>query len=264
MIPKIIHYVWVGENPKSEIILKCIDSWKKYCPDYKIIEWNNTSLENINNLYIQQAFECKKWAFVSDYLRLYALKNFGGFYFDTDLEITQSLDEFLDKKFISGYEKYNNKVFPITALMGCEINNTIISDLLDKYQDIPFITNGQMDMTTNTSRISKYFEKKFNLNKPYNANEKTILDKDCIIYPSYYFCTKEENKTNYSIHHYNGSWKDGYTRKNIFSFKNFKIVKFHKDKNSSKDNLPLLQNEQIKYIMNIKTYKFAILKSKNN
>ena len=94
MIPKIIHYVWVGNNEKPEIVLKCIESWKKYCPDFEIIEWNNDSLKEIDNKYVSQAFECKKWAFVSDYLRLYALKNFGGFYFDTDLEITNRLDNF--------------------------------------------------------------------------------------------------------------------------------------------------------------------------
>ena len=85
MIPKIIHYVWVGSAPKSDLILKCIESWKKYCPDYKIREWNNDDVSRIDNAYVKEAFNCKKWAFVSDYLRLYALKTQGGFYFDSDL-----------------------------------------------------------------------------------------------------------------------------------------------------------------------------------
>ena len=118
MIPKIIHYVWVGNNPKPDLVLKCIESWKKYCPDYKIKEWNNNDISNINNIYVKEAFECKKWAFVSDYLRLYALKNIGGFYFDSDLEITQPIDKFRDKAFISGYENWHGEYSPITAFMG--------------------------------------------------------------------------------------------------------------------------------------------------
>ncbi len=139
MIPKIIHYVWVGDNEKPEIVLKCINSWEKFCPDYKIIQWNKNSFKEIDNLYVKQAFECKKWAFVSDYLRLYALKQYGGFYFDTDLEITNSLDIFLNNNFVSGFENFNGKISPIiTALIGAGKGNSVICELLKEYDDIPF------------------------------------------------------------------------------------------------------------------------------
>ena len=79
MIPKIIHYVWVGGKSKSELILKCIDSWKKYCPDYEMKEWNDEAIASIDNRYMREALEAKKYAFASDYIRLYALKNEGAF-----------------------------------------------------------------------------------------------------------------------------------------------------------------------------------------
>ena len=206
MIPKIIHYVWVGNNPKPDLVLKCIESWKKYCPDYKIKEWNNNDISNITNIYVKEAFECKKWAFVSDYLRLYALKNIGGFYFDSDLEITQPIDKFRDKAFISGYENWHGEYSPITAFMGAEKDNNIISNLLKEYDNLHFIVNGKMNQTTNTIRISKYLQKTFNLKMPYNGMRETELCEKHIIYPSYYFCTPENNKENYAIHHFNGSW----------------------------------------------------------
>lgn len=259
MIPKIIHYVWVGNNEKPEIVLKCIESWKKYCPDYEIIEWNNDSLKEIDNKYVSQAFECKKWAFVSDYLRLYALKNFGGFYFDTDLEITNSLDEFLDKDFVTGFEEFNGKVAPITALMGAKKDSKIISDLLSEYDDIDFIKNGKMDTTTNVTRITKYFEKKFNYTSKNKSDEKFLLEENSIIYPVYYFCTQKDGKVNYSIHHYNGSWVDGYSRKNMFKLGKKQIVRFHRRKKVNNTNYPLIKNEKITHKLKIMDYEICIV-----
>ena len=224
MIPKIIHYVWVGNSPKTELVLKCIESWKKFCPDYEIIEWNNDSLKEINNLYVNQALEAKKWAFVSDYLRLYALKKFGGFYFDTDLEITQNIDEFLNNEFVSGYENWRGYYSPITALMGAKKDNKIISDLLGEYDNLRFVDEfGAMDLTPNTQRITNYFEKKYNLKPPYNSDEKVELGNDGVIYPSNYFCTPQKDKINYSIHHFNGSWKEDFDDKYSFLEKMFSV-----------------------------------------
>jgi len=224
MIPKIIHYVWVGEKEKPELTLKCIESWKRYCSDYQIIEWNNESLKEIDNLYVKQAFEAKKWAFVSDYLRLYALKNYGGIYVDSDLEITNNLDEFLDNNFVSGYENYYNYYSPITALMGAQKNDKIIGELLAQYDNLNFIKeDGSLDLTTNTKRITYYFEEKYGLKPPYYGQELTQLEENVIIYPSYYFCVPEENKPNYSIHHFSGSWLEKPVLKYSFLQKIFSI-----------------------------------------
>lgn len=260
MIPKIIHYVWVGNKEKSELVLKCIESWKKFCPDFEIIEWGNDKVSKINNLYVQQAFENKKWAFVSDYLRLYALNNYGGIYVDTDLEITNKLDEFLDLEFFTGFENFKGKYSPITAIMGAEANNKIISDLLKEYDDISFIENGSFNLTTNTSRITKYFIKNFNYKKTYNPDKEFILNNYSKIYPSYYFCTPKNNEKNYSIHHFNGSWTDSYSRKQLFAIKNYKIIRFHKRKTAKDNKFPLIKGEKILYKFRILNYTICIIK----
>ena len=96
MIPKIIHYCWFGRNPKPKLAEKCMRSWKKYCKDYKIIEWNEDNFDiSKAPLYVQQTKNKKKWAYVTDYVRLYAVYKCGGVYLDTDVEIVNSLDDLL-------------------------------------------------------------------------------------------------------------------------------------------------------------------------
>ena len=102
MIPKIIHYCWFGGNEKNPEILECIASWKKYLPDYEIKEWSEKDLEKVDNAYVKEAYQTKKWAFVSDYFRLYALYHEGGIYFDTDVEVKKSFNEFLNLSFFIG------------------------------------------------------------------------------------------------------------------------------------------------------------------
>ena len=104
-IPKIIHYCWFGRGEKPEIVKRCINSWKENLKDYEIIEWNENNFDiNINN-YVKEAYENKKYAFVSDYVRVYALYNMGGIYFDTDVEVFKSLDEFLQEDSFWGFEE---------------------------------------------------------------------------------------------------------------------------------------------------------------
>ena len=95
MIPKKIHYVWVGNNPKPKEVLKCINTWKKYMPEYEIIEWNEKNFNINSHPYVMNAYKEKKWAFVSDYIRMYAIYNQGGIYFDTDIEVKKNLDNIL-------------------------------------------------------------------------------------------------------------------------------------------------------------------------
>ena len=246
MIPKILHFVWVGDKPKPELVLKCIESWKKYCPDYEIKEWGNDCLKDIDNAYVKEAFEAKKWAFVSDYIRLFALKKYGGFYVDSDLEITQNLDEYLSYEFVSGYENYDNYISPITALMGAQKGSLIIKALLSEYDRRHFILkDGSYDQTTNVTSITKLFEKKYGLKAPYIGTSRTLLGKDGVIEPYWIFCTPEEGKPNYSIHHFSGSWLDEYKRKNIFSVGRWTFVKFKQIKQIKSVVLPLQQNEKI-------------------
>ena len=258
-IPKKIHYVWVGTKEKPQLVIDCINSWKIILPDYEIIEWNNNSLQNIKNDYVSEAYKNKKWAFVSDYLRLYALYHEGGIYLDSDVEITQKIDQFLHLDFFSGYELYgeNKRFFPITALMAAKKNNDIIKDLLDEYSNIHFETKAGLDLTPNTFRISEYFKNKFDIKEPYNGESTTKINEKSIIYPYYYFCTPRENFDNFSIHHFNGSWKPSHERKDKFSLFNRFIISRFKKKGIG--DLPITKNEKILFSIRVSNLKSYVL-----
>lgn len=267
MIPKIIHYVWVGNNPKSDLTRKCIQSWKKYCPDYEIIEWGNDILNKLDNRYVQEAYQHKKWAFVSDYIRLYVLYHHGGFYCDTDLEITSPLESFRHYAFVASQENWQSSISPIsTALIGAEKNNYIIANLLNLYADIPFIKKGNPDQTTNVTRFTKYIRKNYP-DLIFDGHSTIRLTENAVIYPSYYFSTPETGKNNYAIHHFDGSWIEPYARKIIFSFGKYKVVRFKRRPEISIEGmseLPLLSDEKKLYELAVSnTKKICILKDIN-
>ena len=147
MIPKIIHYIWVGGKPLTPLAEKCIQSWKKNCPDYEIKRWDESTFDINQNQYCKEAYESKKWAFVSDYIRLKVLFEYGGIYMDTDVEVIKPLDEFLVHPAFSGFE--NNTQIP-TGIMAAEKNNKWIENLLNDYNHRHFIKeDGSFDYTTN-------------------------------------------------------------------------------------------------------------------
>lgn len=255
--------MWLGDQPKSPLVLKCIASWKRYLPDYKIIEWDDEAFLKLDNKYASQAYENKKWAFVSDYLRLYALKKYGGFYFDSDLEITADISKFRSLDFVSGYEIYKGRVFPITALMGAVAGQKIISDLCAFYERASFVSVNGLDMTTNTVRISEYFEKTFGLKGPYDGEVLTELGSAEKIYPYGFFCAPSDHHENYAIHHFGGSWVDGYIRKKIFSVGRLSFIKFKKVSSVDKKTLPLLADEYMVFKFSrsqIRVYGFVFSK----
>lgn len=205
-IPKIIHYCWFGDNEQTELVKKCIESWKKYLPDYKIREWNNSDLQSCNVKYVLDAIKEKKWAFVSDYFRLYALFTEGGIYFDSDNEVFKSFDEFLDLDFFTGYEKYQKDIHSFTAVVGAKKENHIIKDLLDEYNDASFyMEDGDLNLLTNTQRVENYFKNNYNLYPPFNPNKKVVLEKNSILFPANYFCEYDPD-ISFAVHHFNGSW----------------------------------------------------------
>lgn len=220
MIPKIIHYCWFGKGDKPEIFKKCYKSWIKYASDYKIIEWNESNFDININKYCKDAYDAKKWAFVSDFVRLYVLFNYGGIYLDTDCELTNNVDYFLNNKAFSGYE--SNSSIP-TAIMGSEKKHSWIKELLDYYNNKHFIKNDKsFDTTTNVKIITDMVRNKYGL---ILDNKEKIFSNDVHIYPKEYFCRFDNKVSNYSIHHFNGSWVDKETiKKNKILYNNMYLI----------------------------------------
>lgn len=145
-IPKIIHYCWFGGNEKPECILKCIKSWKKYCPDYEIKEWNETNFDINLFQYTKEAYEAKKWAFVSDVARLWVIYNYGGIYMDTDVEILNNIDHILEYDLFMFFQ--SERTLNTGMGFGAPKNNHIVKSILDDYRKIQFVSNnGKYNMT---------------------------------------------------------------------------------------------------------------------
>ena len=146
MIPKIIHYCWFGQNPKPKLYRRCIASWAQYCPDYEIIEWNETNFDFQQQPYLKWCYEHQKWAFFSDLARLIILKEHGGIYLDTDVEIIRPLDNLLQYEAYFGFETND---YVATGLgFGCIANNPIISSMIKYYSDLQPDEKGNYPIVT--------------------------------------------------------------------------------------------------------------------
>lgn len=214
-IPKIIHYCWFGNNPLPDYAIKCIDSWKKLCPDYEIKLWNEENFDFSSCKYAKQAYENKKYAFVTDYVRLAVLYKYGGIYLDVDVELIKPLDPLLTKAGFAGFEKgfpgpYGRGYMVATGLgIGCEAKNELILSLLKDYDDISFVDeNGNIDITSCPERNTKTLIK---LGLVPNGKYQEI--NGFCFYPVEYFAPFDYitlktriTKNTYSIHHYSASW----------------------------------------------------------
>ena len=203
MIPKIINYCWFGRKPKPKIAEKCIASWKKYCPDYEIIEWNEDNFDINYNEYTRYCYEIKNWAFLSDFVRLVVVYQHGGIYLDTDVEVIRPLDPLLENEAYFGFEtdKYIN-----TGLgFGAVAYSALVGQMLKQYEILP---QNQWGITgcpiLNTAALVKL---------GLQQNGKSQFIENVTVYPSDFFNPYDDstgilNKTSntYSIHWYGKSW----------------------------------------------------------
>lgn len=254
MIPKKIHYVWVGDQKKPASVLECIASWKKHLPEYELIEWGNQQHNEIKIRYSEEAFRNKKWAFVSDYIRVYALYHFGGIYLDTDVKVNKSFTEFLSHEFFSSHENYHETISPITtAVMGATPKHEIMKDMLDKYSADIFEKPQGLNLQANTSRFTKYFEQKYKITGPYLQNNTIKLTDTSVIYPAHYFCKPQEGLINYASHEFNASWQESHQRRVKYRLGKLSLVRFKRNPHKKTTNLPIMENEKV--IFKVKTGK---------
>ena len=206
-IPKRIHYCWFGGKPKPKLAEKCIQSWKKFCPDYEIIEWNEDNFDIATApLYVRQAYEAGRWAFVTDYVRLKAMVEMGGIYMDTDVEVIKPLDPYLTHRGFAGFE---NPRSIQTGLLACEKEFPLFREFLAYYDTAVFLLeDGAVNTTTNVTVLTDLCVK-YGLKQ--DGSRQTV--EGFAVYPTEYFCpvdfeTEKLRKTRNTvvIHWFAASW----------------------------------------------------------
>ena len=207
MIPRIIHYCWFGRNELPPLARRCIASWKKYAPEYSIVEWNEDNFDFKESRYAAEAYSVGKWAFVSDYARFRIIFENGGLYFDTDVELLQGCELVIGNKAFMACDK-NYMISPGLGF-GAEKHSTIIKACLDTYNDRDFLRrDGSMDLTTVVEICSSVLRYRGII-----GTDDVAFYNDFTVYPCEYFAPKEYGsnkvsitKKTISIHHYDSSW----------------------------------------------------------
>lgn len=203
---KVIHYCWFGRGEKPALVQKCIASWKKFCPDYELVEWNEDNFDIQSCKFVEEAYSDRNFAFVSDYVRARALFDRGGIYLDTDVEVLRSFDEFLSEKAFLGFEEGN---FVGTCVMGVEKGSELMQMYLDHYDNsVYFNPDGTKYVDTNVVLLTRLLEEKGLVRN----DEKQTVD-GITIYPRTYFSPYDYiNGINYiteesaAIHHFAQLW----------------------------------------------------------
>lgn len=212
-IPRIIHYCWFGRGEKPKKMVKCMRSWQKYLNGYQFIEWNEDNFNIAANRYVKEAYEAKKYAFVSDYARLHALYHHGGIYMDTDVEVIKPLDKFLNHEAFSGFE---DQTFLQSGTMGAAKQHPWIEELLQNYDSRGFLLeDGTYDTTTNTAVITAICKKH---GLVLNGNHQ-VLQNGVTFYPRDYFSPYDyinggifRTDDSHTIHHFAKSWLPAHVR----------------------------------------------------
>lgn len=216
MIPKIIHWCWLSNDPIPESLQKCMDSWKVKLPDYDFIHWNFDRFPKGTSMWVDQAFDNKKYAFAADYIRLYALYNYGGIYLDMDVEMIKSFNPFLNNPIMLGLETSG---YPEVAVFGAEKGCPWIKLCLDHYEGRPFIkADGSLDTAPLPTVVKKILsDNGYKFVNIENPEEFSFDSKEICLLPADYFSPKshEDGKIydtdrTVSIHRFAGTWMPWY------------------------------------------------------
>ena len=201
-----------------DLALKCIESWHKHMPNYEYKLWNEDNFDVHSNRYVEEAYQAHKFAFVTDYVRLYALFTEGGIYMDTDVEVLKPYDDLLNLSGFTGYEgsKY---LPPVTGTLASEAGNLWVKEQLESYVGAHFLKpDGTLDMKTNTVRISEIMKK-----GGFVQNGEKQVYKDMHIFPVEYFCPRQTtgeiliSENTYCDHHFMSSWSESTKKSSLIS-----------------------------------------------
>ena len=207
MIPKIIHYCWFGRGEKPELAKKCIASWRKSCPDFEIREWNEGNCDYLSIPFMAEAYAARKYAFVSDVMRLIVLEQYGGVYFDTDVEVLRDISPLLDDEGFIGFE--NDQFVNSGQVMAAKAHHPVIQAMIEEYKKLHFTNADGTATPVGCPRLNTDVMEQFGLIR--NGREQVVAG--IHVYPADYFnpvdsttgkLTKTENT--YSIHWYSMSW----------------------------------------------------------
>lgn len=209
MIPKTIHYCWFGRGEMPELAQKCVASWHTHMPEWRFRLWNEDNFDVDQVAYTKEAYEAKKYAFVSDYVRLWALKNEGGVYLDTDVEVFKPFDNLLDLNAFAGFE--GSKYKPLgTCIMASVAQGEWVTEQFEAYNKRHFLLpNGSFDLTTNVSFITAKMRE-----NGFNQNGQEQEYKDLHVFPTDYFCPRQttgeyfRTENTYCDHLGLGSWAE--------------------------------------------------------
>lgn len=225
MIPKKIHYCWFSDEPYSDLVSQCIESWKKHLADYVFVKWDMNSIKDIDSVWLKECIKVRKWAFAADYVRLWAVYHEGGIYLDSDVEISDSLDSFLQEEMFIGregiqYPTLENgvKVFLTSHCFGAIPNHPFVKLCLEYYQDrhficssSPNIPNGLRYDMTMMPLIQCSLAECFGYDARIHADYIQRLSNGVTVYPTRFFGTSWSPGIpvkNYASHWGAGSWRD--------------------------------------------------------
>lgn len=220
MIPKIIHYTWFSDDPYPEKIQKCMESWKKYFPDYEFRHWDMASIAEINSEFLREAISVKKWAYAADYVRLYAVYHFGGIYLDTDVLVYKGFDDllnsqaFIGKEVSTHIEGSKQEMYLSAHCFGAEKHNEFVAECLKYFNGRKFILSNEENLPASLKYnqvLLPYIQSEIAKQRgydprPLNQNTQDILN--ITIYPSIYFDSEKYNKKAYCRHLAMGSWRE--------------------------------------------------------
>lgn len=187
MIPKIIHYCWLGPNKKTDLILKCIDSWHRQMPEFEIKEWNESNFDLSHHKFMAQAYDSGKYAFASDQLRYIVLKEYGGIFLDCDVEALKNFTPLLSNEIFFGIEGHVGKKFTVSPglIIGSTPNNNLINKMVNEYERLDFIKhNGSLNTYLTSPALLTQQLKRLNFN---DDNVEQLLGDNIHIYPTSFF-----------------------------------------------------------------------------